>query len=257
MPFEKAKMIRTRLAAAAVIATVMATQAAAQTRAPGYTPGATLQQVAGWPDRQVTGVAVSPAGRVFVNLPRWTQDVPASVAEVVDGQLRPYPDAEWNSYRNARPNSPGDHFVCVQSVVFDHAGKLWALDPASPGQEGPVKGGPKMVQIDTRANRVIRVLPSSEQVAPPGSYMNDVRFSPDDRWAYLTDSGVKGSLVVVDCAPAGPGGSWTAIPRRKWTRPLSRSSTGVSCAAPTAARRSSPPTASLSPRTAPPCIGRR
>ena len=37
-----------------------------------------------------------------------------------------------------------------------------------------------------------------DNVAPQGSYLNDVRFSPDDKVAYLTDSGAKGALVVVD-----------------------------------------------------------
>ena len=35
-------------------------------------------------------------------------------------------------------------------------------------------------------------------MAPQGSYLNDVRFSPDDHVAYITDSGAKGALVVVD-----------------------------------------------------------
>jgi sugar lactone lactonase YvrE len=35
-------------------------------------------------------------------------------------------------------------------------------------------------------------------VAPNGSYLNDVRFSPDGRYAYITDSGGQGALVVVD-----------------------------------------------------------
>src|SRR3954463_10632295 len=48
---------------------------------------------------QATGVACSPDGRVFVNFPRWTEDAPVSVAEVMkDGTLRPYPDEEWNTW---------------------------------------------------------------------------------------------------------------------------------------------------------------
>src|SRR5688572_3570267 len=56
-------------------------------------------------DHQVTGVAVSQDGRVFVNFPRWTEDSPVSVAEVMkDGSTRPYPDERWNSWRNAKKN---------------------------------------------------------------------------------------------------------------------------------------------------------
>ena len=50
-------------------------------------PG-TLAEVARF-QGQVTGVAVSPRGRVFVNSPRWDKDVEVSVAEVMpDGTLR-------------------------------------------------------------------------------------------------------------------------------------------------------------------------
>src|SRR5439155_1238612 len=89
-------------------------------------------------DHQVTGVSVSATGRVFVNFPRWTEDVPISVAEVrPDGSIVPYPDAEWNAWRNSRRYelSPADHFVCVQSVVADHQGHLRGLDAVLAGTD--------------------------------------------------------------------------------------------------------------------------
>ena len=163
-----------------------------------FSRGAELELVAAFPDRQITGVAVSRTGRIFVNLPRWTQDVPVSVAELVDGQLRPYPDAGWNSWRNTSPGGPERRFVCVQSVVMDPQDDLWVLDPAGPGMSGPVPGGPKLVRVDLNTDAVTRVIAFGPEVAPPGSYLNDVRFSPDGRTAYITDSGRRGALVVVD-----------------------------------------------------------
>jgi hypothetical protein len=56
-----------------------------------------LQSVATF-DHQVTGVAVAPDGRIFVNFPHWTEDTPVSVAELMpDGSTKPYPDQEWNA----------------------------------------------------------------------------------------------------------------------------------------------------------------
>jgi sugar lactone lactonase YvrE len=159
-----------------------------------------LQQVASF-EHQVTGVTVAPDGRIFVNFPRWTEDAPISVAEVTqDGKIKPYPDDQWNSWRNARKNqmSARDHFVCVQSVVADAHGNLWVVDPAAPATATVVQGGPKLVRIDLKTNKVAQVIPFDEKVAPQGSYLNDVRFSPDGRHAYLTDAGAKGALVVVD-----------------------------------------------------------
>jgi sugar lactone lactonase YvrE len=163
--------------------------------------GSRLQEVATF-EHQVTGVAVSEDERVFVCFPRWTEDVPVSVAEVRNGEVHPYPDAEWNAWRNAYAGtrSPAEHFVCVQSVVADGRGSLWALDPAAPALGFLVPGGPKLVRIDLATDRVAEVLHFDERAAPQGSYLNDVRFSPDGRFAYVTDSGARGALVVVDLA---------------------------------------------------------
>ena len=82
--------------------TILATTSMAQQSAAPSQGTAQLQQVASF-EHQVTGVSVSKDGRIFVNFPRWTEDAPISVAEVTrDGQIKPYPDDEWNSWRNPR-----------------------------------------------------------------------------------------------------------------------------------------------------------
>lgn len=159
---------------------------------------ASITKVASF-DHQVTGVAVSETGRIFVNFPRWSEDVPVSLAELMpDGSLKPYPDAAWNAYRNAAPLKPADHFVCVQAETADGHGSLWVVDPAAPNTEFIVSGGPKLVKIDLATNTVARVYPMDGSVAPQGSYLNDVRLSPDRKTAFMTDSGAQGALVVVD-----------------------------------------------------------
>ena len=164
----------------------------------GQTGPATVQQVAGF-EHQVTGVAVSETGRIFVSFPRWSEDAPVSLAELMpDGKLRPYPDAEWNSYRNAAPKDPATHFVCVQAETADGHGSLWVIDPAAPNTEFIVSGGPKLVKIDLATNMVARTYPLDGSLAPQGSYMNDVRFAPDGKTAFITDSGAQGALVVLD-----------------------------------------------------------
>lgn len=157
----------------------------------------TLEQVAQY-EMQGTGVACSRDGRIFLCFPRWEQDVPVSVAELKDGQLSPYPNAEWNAWRNAKPLSPKDHFICVQSVTVDPQGYLWILDPAAPGLEFIVPDGPKMLKVDLKTDQIVQAVHFGTDAAPQGSYLNDVRVSPDGHWAYLTDSGATGALVVVD-----------------------------------------------------------
>ncbi|GGY63938.1 L-dopachrome tautomerase-related protein [Pseudoduganella albidiflava] len=163
--------------------------------------GFTLEKVADF-GHQVTGVTVAEDGRVFVNFPRWTEDSPVSVAEVKDGVATPFPNEQWNAWRNARKDelSPGEHWVCVQSVVADKQGNVWVLDPAAPAQGPIVPGGPKLVRISLASSAVLQNIRFDESVATQGSYLNDVRFSPDGKWAYITDSGVRGAIVLVDLA---------------------------------------------------------
>ncbi|NEU12625.1 hypothetical protein G3T14_10795 [Methylobacterium sp. BTF04] len=172
---------------------------AAEASPSGASRGPALSKVAGF-DHQVTGVTVSKDGRIFVNFPRWTEDSEVSVAELKDGKLTPFPDAGWNAWRNAKKDeiSAKDHWVCVQSVVAGPNGNLWVLDPAAPAMGATVKNGPKLVEIDLRTNMAARTIAFDEVAAPQGSYLNDVRFSPDGKTAYLTDSGAKGALLVVD-----------------------------------------------------------
>ena len=160
----------------------------------------TLREEASF-DHQVTGVAVATDGRRFVNFPRWTDDAPVSVAEIAsDGSLRPYPDEKWNAWRNAKANEMpvAEHFVCVQSIVPDGHGHLWVLDPGAPGNERILEGAPKLVKVDLSTDRVVKIIPVPGDVALQGTYLNDIRFSPDGRTGYVTDSGTRGAIIIVD-----------------------------------------------------------
>ncbi|MFC0250473.1 L-dopachrome tautomerase-related protein [Massilia consociata] len=169
----------------------------------------TIEQVAAF-EHQITGVSVSEDNRIFVNFPRWTEDTAVSVAELLqDGTLRPYPDETWNAWRNARKDElpPDEHWVCVQSIVADGRGSLWVLDPAAPAQAHLVSGGAKLVQVDLATDRVVRSIVFDEVAAPQGSYLNDVRFSNDGRYAFITDSGVVGAILVVDLGSGNGNGN--------------------------------------------------
>ena len=185
-----------RYTAAASLVAILATSALAATDAAAKVA---LKQVASF-QHQATGIAVTPDGRIFVSFPRWTEDSPISVGELKNGQVTPYPDSETNSWRNALKDKieAKDHFVCVQTIEADHSGHLWVLDPAAPAMGALVPGGAKLVKIDLASNKAVQTIFFDDKVAPQGSYINDIRFSPDDKTAYLTDSGAKGALVVVD-----------------------------------------------------------
>ena len=149
-------------------------------------------------ERLWTGVAVSRDGRVFVNYPRWSEDVPFSVGEILhSGEVVPFPGEDWNVWDASL--KPGDHLICVQSVYVDKEDFLWILDAASPMLSGVIAGGAKLVKVDLRSNKVIEVTVFDQTIAPPGSYLNDVRVDTEKSVAYITDSGL-GALIVVDLA---------------------------------------------------------
>ena len=153
---------------------------------------AQLQEVASFPNQQVTGVAVSKTGRIFVNFPDWSDDHTISVAELVGGKPKPFPNPEVNG-----PGPAESHFICVQSVYVDAADNLWILDPAAPKMKEIVKGGPKLVKVDLKTNQVTQTIPFGEDAAPKKSYLNDVRIDTAAEVAFITDSGL-GAIVVVE-----------------------------------------------------------
>lgn len=88
----------------------------------------------------------------------------------------------------------------MQSVTVDPQGFLWIVDAAAPSNAFNLPGGPKLLKVDLGTNAVVKVIRFDQTAAPQGSYPNDVRVSPDGRTVYLTDSGRRGTLLVVDVA---------------------------------------------------------
>ena len=165
-----------------------------QAQTPKHTEAPRLEPVA-FSEAQWTGLAVSSENRLFVNYPRWSDHVPVSVAEIVDGQPVPYPDQPMNSWTPQA--NPATHFVCVQAVFIDDQDRLWILDPANPQFKGVIPGGPKLLQVDLDTDQVVRTYRLGAAVAKPNSYLNDVRIDTQRQFAYITDSGV-GALIALD-----------------------------------------------------------
>jgi len=114
-------------------------------------PDDSLQVVAELDTTQITGVAVSGSGRLFVNAPYWSDAHGMSVMEVMeDGSVRPFPNETMNRpWSDTLGVDPADTFVCVQSVYVDpeNPETLWILDPASPKFAGTVAGGVKLIEV--------------------------------------------------------------------------------------------------------------
>ena len=153
--------------------------------------------VAEFIDVMPTGVTVSDDGRIFVSFPRWGDDVPYTVAEIIDGRSVAFPSAQANKWTGTGPR---ERLISVQSVVVDPDGYLWLLDTGAPSFSPYVRdGGPKLVRVDLARNEIDRVLSIDDSAMTPTTYLNDVRFDyRDGRYAYITDSQPTGALIVVN-----------------------------------------------------------
>ena len=96
----------------------------------------------------------------------------------------------------------------MQSIVPDGHRHLWVLDAGAPGNEMILPGAPKLVRVDLATDTVTKVIAVPEEVALQGTYLNDIRVSPDGRLGYITDSGARGAIIVVDLAS---GESWRTL----------------------------------------------
>src|SRR5829696_6264785 len=169
-----------------------------------------LEPVAHFNGVMPTGVTVSQQGRIFVNFPKWGDDVQFTVAEIRNGEVAAYPDKATNQ---TDLNNLSEAFVSVQSVVVDPADRLWILDTGSPLFQPTKYGGPKLVCVDLKTDKVIQKILFPQDVALPTTYLNDVRFDlrrGSEGMAFITDSAQNGpnGIIVVDLAS---GDSWRRL----------------------------------------------
>jgi sugar lactone lactonase YvrE len=173
-------------------------------------PLGALEPVAYFTGAMPTGVTVNRQGRIFVNFPRWGDDVSFTVSEICNGEAIAYPDEAMNQ---TDPNDQAAALVSVQSVVVDPSDRLWILDTGSPLFQPTNYGGPKLVCVDLTIDQVVKKILFPQDVALPTTYLNDVRFDlrrGSEGMAFITDSAQKGpnGIIVVDLAS---GESWRRL----------------------------------------------
>ncbi len=97
-----------------------------------------------------------------------------------------------------------------------------------------------------------------EDVALLGTYLNDIRFSPDGKTGYITDSGTRGAIIVVDLEAGTAFRALDGHPSTQMEKDVTVTVDGKTLApARTGGSPPSPPMASPCPTMARPCIGRR
>lgn len=178
-----------------MIALASSAQALAHDTLPATLPtqqDSRLQQVATSP-RVWNGITVSQDNRLFASLTQ-SEGAGLQLAEVVNNQLKAFPDESWNQW-NA--NDPEHHFYHVNALRIGPDGDLWVMDSGNKGigtGDEAVTGGAKLVHISLATGKVVNSYVFKSPTLQSTSYLDDVRFNGD--FAYITDPGAVGLVVL-------------------------------------------------------------
>ena len=147
------------------------------------------------------GIAVTSTGRKFVSYPRWEDKIDWTLAEIKDDKEVPYP--QDGAYQNGQKGDPQSQLVSLQGILVDADDRLWALDTGTVNMKPVTPFIPKLVCINTKTNKQELLYRVPADVAPEGSYLNDLRVDlsrGDKGTIYITDSGKNPGLIVFDIA---------------------------------------------------------
>jgi sugar lactone lactonase YvrE len=168
--------------------------AAVEAAQPQANFGPSLETVKTFDDFKLVGLGVSKDGRIFASAPAAQSGNKLIEIDSKTSSTSPYPDQNWNTIG---PDT--DHeWVVPQAMWVDRADHLWVLDSGRTTitSTGP-SAKPKLVEFDLITNKVIRSYSFNDVVAPADS-LNDVRIDLVRGYAYLTNIGNRGSLVVLN-----------------------------------------------------------
>ena len=137
-----------------------------------------------------------------MSFPRAFDQGPFDVAEIKNGKAVAYPNAAVNRL-SLLPQSKRP--VSVQGLIVDAQDRLWLLDLGKTKDNPVTVGGPKLVCINLKTNRIVQTILFPAEIAGPDAYLNDVRIDLAigcAGTAFITDFSEKGpnGIVVVDLA---------------------------------------------------------
>ncbi|GBR03145.1 gluconolactonase [Asaia siamensis] len=150
-----------------------------------------------------SGVAVLPDGRLFVSFPRHADNHPgATLGEVKNGKIIPYPSAEVSLPSN---RAPADRLMSVHGLALDSQNRLWLIDDGKLAKHDIPEGAAKIICIDPATDKVVHRIVLKAPAMRPDSHMNDLRVAlsvGEKGTVFVTDSsfGTEPALVVADIA---------------------------------------------------------
>lgn len=136
----------------------------------------------------IGNVAVSAAGRVFFTVHPEARPQGPRLLEWRDGKAEAFPAADIQA--NVLESPLG--------IVIDRQGRIWVIDPANHGL-----GRPRVVAIDLASGLVVHEHVFPRDIAPRGSFLQDLQVDAAGRFVYIADTSFwrkSPALIVYDTA---------------------------------------------------------
>ena len=155
------------------------------------------------PEPDMSGIAVTPDGRVFLGFPRHADNHSGcALVELKDSKLVPFPNREM-TYPSDRPYS--EWLVSPHGMTTDNKGNIWLIDDGKRAGMDSIPEGAATVVGFAQDGNVLASVPINSPVLRQDMHLNDLRIDlkhGKKGMAYITNSsfGTTPSLVVVDIA---------------------------------------------------------
>ena len=151
--------------------------------------GDALEEVLAYP-LPIGNVAVSETGRLFFTVHPEARPKGNKLLEFVDGAAVPYP----NTHQQA------ELFDTVLGVVIDRQGRLWTIDHGNHGMRAA-----RLLAFDLDDGKVLHDHRLAPDIAPAGSFLQDLQVSADGRTVVIADASFwrkRPAIIVYDVATA-------------------------------------------------------
>lgn len=144
-----------------------------------------LQEVLAYRE-PIGNIAVSASGQVYFTVHPESRPQGNKLMQYVDGASVPFPNVQ----------SQTELFDTVLGVVIDRQNRLWTIDHGKHGMQQP-----RLLAFDLESGEVIHDRRFEDQLAPTGSFLQDLQVSPDGRTVVIADASIFGkspALIVYD-----------------------------------------------------------
>ena len=144
-----------------------------------------LEEVLSYPE-PIGNIAVSSTGRVFFTVHPEARPQGNKLLEFVDGAAVPFPSIQKQA----------ELFDTPLGVAIDRFDRLWTIDHGNHGTRTA-----QVVGIDLTSGEVIRQHALPQDVAPTGSFLQDLQVSADGRTIVIADASfwrMKPAIIVYD-----------------------------------------------------------